>query len=86
MRTTISTIALTVLLADLAVAAPTYSGHTDRIPYTAKDDYYISLGPRPYYIIQNMTDSPLKRKLESCENGPFGITTWSIGHRYSPFT
>ncbi len=28
-----------------------------------------------------MTDSPLKSKLESCENGPFSITAWSIGHR-----
>ncbi|KAK4943310.1 hypothetical protein LTR10_017153 [Elasticomyces elasticus] len=81
MRTTISTVALTALLANLATAAPAYSAHTDRIPQTPKDDYYISLGPRPYYIIQNMTESPLKQKLESCENGPFGITTWSIGHR-----
>jgi glycerophosphoryl diester phosphodiesterase len=28
-----------------------------------------------------MTDSPLKTKLQSCENGPFKITDFSIGHR-----
>ncbi|RMZ88673.1 hypothetical protein DV736_g4090, partial [Chaetothyriales sp. CBS 134916] len=55
--------------------------HTPIEPPTVKADYYISFGPRPYYIIQNMTDGPLKSKLQSCENGPFSITTWSIGHR-----
>lgn len=50
-------------------------------------DYYVSLGPRPYYIINNMTEGPLRSKLESCENGPnngtspFTITDFSIGHR-----
>jgi glycerophosphoryl diester phosphodiesterase len=44
-------------------------------------NYYISLGPRPYYIIDNMTSSALKSKLEKCENGPFSITGFSIGHR-----
>ncbi|KAK4934153.1 hypothetical protein LTR66_015701 [Elasticomyces elasticus] len=28
-----------------------------------------------------MTDSPLKTKLQSCENGPFSVTGFSIGHR-----
>lgn len=46
-----------------------------------KPDYYIALDPRPYYIINNMTESPLKDKLKSCENGPFQVTGFSIGHR-----
>ena len=44
-------------------------------------DYYVSLGPRPYYIINNMTESTLKDKLQSCENGPYQITDFTIGHR-----
>ena len=28
-----------------------------------------------------MTDGDLKTKLNSCENGPFSVTGWSIGHR-----
>jgi glycerophosphoryl diester phosphodiesterase len=28
-----------------------------------------------------MTDSALKTKLQSCENGPFSVTDFSIGHR-----
>lgn len=75
------------LLAELAAASPVSSrtakphAHTKVEPPTTKDDYYVSLGPRPYYLIDNMTDSPLKQKLESCENGPFEITGFSIGHR-----
>ncbi|ORY02836.1 PLC-like phosphodiesterase [Clohesyomyces aquaticus] len=44
-------------------------------------DYLVSVGPRPYYIINNMTDGPLKKKLQSCENKPVSITGFSIGHR-----
>jgi glycerophosphoryl diester phosphodiesterase len=74
-------------IADAVLAAPaphrrgSSSGHTAIEPPTPVDDYYISLGPRPYYLIGNMTDSPLKTKLESCANGPFQITDFSIGHR-----
>lgn len=65
-----------------ACAAPTpYEGHTGLVPQSTIDEYYISLGPRPFYIVNNMTDSPLKTKLLSCENGPFKITDFSIGHR-----
>jgi glycerophosphoryl diester phosphodiesterase len=69
-------LAITALLAELAVALPV---HTSTVAPTTHDEYYISFGPRPYYLIQNMTESPLKKKLESCENGPFEVTAWSIG-------
>lgn len=61
--------------------AQSATGHTSIEPPTAVDDYYISLGPRPYYLVNNMTDSPLKTKLQSCANGPFQITDFTIGHR-----
>ena len=43
--------------------------------------YYVGMDPCPYYLINNMTPSALKSKLQSYENGPFQITDWSIGHR-----
>ncbi|EKD14527.1 uncharacterized protein L3040_000048 [Drepanopeziza brunnea f. sp. 'multigermtubi'] len=43
--------------------------------------YQVSYDSRPFYIINNMTDSELKAKLQSCENGPWSITDFSIGHR-----
>jgi glycerophosphoryl diester phosphodiesterase len=55
--------------------------HTQLAKPTPKTDYYVSYGPRPYFTLQNMTEGPLKTKLESCQNGPFEITGWSIGHR-----
>ncbi|MDO8719449.1 MAG: glycerophosphodiester phosphodiesterase family protein [Polaromonas sp.] len=41
----------------------------------------IQLGPRPYFLVAEMADSPLKARLQSCANGPFRKTDFSIGHR-----
>ena len=77
-------IALAALLSSAAVAAPTRrsANHTPLVKQAdGPTEYQISYGPRPYYIVNNMTDSSLKQKLQSCENGPFSITDFSIGHR-----
>lgn len=44
----------------------------------------IQLGPRPFYLVEDMDESPLKKKLQSCANGPFKKSTFSIGHRGAP--
>lgn len=72
--------------AALAVAAPlttrTNGDHTALITQPdGPTEYQISYGPRPYYIVQNMTAGPLRSKLESCYNGPFSVSGWNIGHR-----
>jgi glycerophosphoryl diester phosphodiesterase len=41
----------------------------------------IQVGPRPYFLVAEMADSPLKARLQSCANGPFRKTDFSIGHR-----
>jgi len=41
---------------------------------------YVQLGPRPFFLVSQMGESPLKQKLQSC-NGPFKKTNFSIGHR-----
>ncbi len=41
----------------------------------------IQVGPRPYFLVADMVNSPLKAKLQSCSNGPFKKTNFSIGHR-----
>ena len=41
----------------------------------------IQLGPRPFFLVSQMHDSPLKRKLQSCSNRPFKTSDFSIGHR-----
>lgn len=44
-------------------------------------EYLVSLGPRPYYLVHNVSAGALKDKLLSCENKPVGIQPFSIGHR-----
>lgn len=44
----------------------------------------VQLGPRPFFLVNEMADSPLKTKLQSCSNGPFQKTSFSIGHRGAP--
>jgi glycerophosphoryl diester phosphodiesterase len=39
------------------------------------------LGPRPFFLVEDMQEGPLKAKLQSCGNGPFAKTSFSIGHR-----
>ena len=41
----------------------------------------IQLGPRPRFLVDDMTPSPLKTRLQSCAQGPFKKTDFSIGHR-----
>ena len=42
---------------------------------------HIQVGQRPYFLTADMAASPLKDKLQSCANGPFTKTDFSIGHR-----
>jgi glycerophosphoryl diester phosphodiesterase len=80
MTSTVSTkVVAALVVAQIAQALPWY--HTELEAPVPKQDYYIQLGERPYYIINNMTAGPLKTKLQSCANGPFSVTDFSIGHR-----
>jgi glycerophosphoryl diester phosphodiesterase len=44
----------------------------------------VQLGPRPYFLVDDMQDGRLKRQLQQCANGPFRKTDFSIGHRGAP--
>lgn len=41
----------------------------------------VQLGPRPFFLINDMEDSPLKQDLLACQNDAFHKTDFSIGHR-----
>lgn len=45
------------------------------------DDTSAQLGPRPFYLVQDMDNSELKTALLKCAEGPFFKTDFSIGHR-----
>lgn len=44
----------------------------------------VQLGPRPYFLVDDMEESKLKRKLKRCKSGPFKSSRFSIGHRGAP--
>jgi glycerophosphoryl diester phosphodiesterase len=41
----------------------------------------VQLGPRPYFLVNDMDEGKLKDKLMGCSEGPFKRTDFSIGHR-----
>ena len=41
----------------------------------------VQVGPRPFYLVDQMSPGPLKRQLQQCSAGPFYKTDFSIGHR-----
>ncbi|MEQ8602590.1 MAG: glycerophosphodiester phosphodiesterase family protein [Marivibrio sp.] len=44
----------------------------------------IELGPRPYYLLQQLEEGPLREKLSACVDRPARRTDFSIGHRGAP--
>ncbi len=65
---------MAVGLVGLASAATT-------IAQNAPTPAAVQVGERPYFLVADMLASPLKDKLQSCGNGPFTKTSFSIGHR-----
>lgn len=46
----------------------------------------VELGPRPYYLVEDMDEGPLKQALQECSNQrkPQHTSDFSIGHRGAP--
>jgi glycerophosphoryl diester phosphodiesterase len=42
------------------------------------------LGPRPFYLVDDMDQGDLKVALQQCAGGPFAPSDFSIGHRGAP--
>ena len=41
----------------------------------------IQVGPRPYFLVDDMDPGPLKATLKQCDEKPLSKTDFSIGHR-----
>lgn len=46
-----------------------------------KGGHSVQLGPRPYFLVEDMDEGELKTELQSCAKGPFRKSDFSIGHR-----
>jgi glycerophosphoryl diester phosphodiesterase len=46
-----------------------------------RSEQNVQLGPRPFFLVEDMPKSELKTALQQCSEGPFYKTKFSIGHR-----
>lgn len=68
-------LAAPLLVACAATPPGTARGHLKATPE-------VQLGPRPFFLVEDLEDSPLKRELQRCAaRGGFEKRDWSIGHR-----
>ncbi|GLK79246.1 glycerophosphodiester phosphodiesterase family protein [Methylopila turkensis] len=44
----------------------------------------VQVGPRPFFLIEDMANGPLKRRLQRCEGNRLRPSDFSIGHRGAP--
>ncbi|KAK3082290.1 hypothetical protein LTS18_007846 [Coniosporium uncinatum] len=86
-----ATLAIAATVFDLAVAAPwggrwwgPKNGGHGYGKGNSQQGINVQLGPRPYYLVDNMDESPLKEKLESCSNIETHTSSFSISHRGAP--
>jgi glycerophosphoryl diester phosphodiesterase len=79
---TSASLAAGLLAAIIAVTASAGEhGHWDGEQW--RDDL-VQVGQRPFYLVEGLDDSALKRKLKSCEDKPVKRTDFSIAHRGAP--
>jgi glycerophosphoryl diester phosphodiesterase len=64
-----------------AAGAATAEGNDRNDGNRRKAEASVQLGPRPFFLINDMEESSLKRRLLQCSEGPFEASDFSIGHR-----
>jgi glycerophosphoryl diester phosphodiesterase len=79
MRHQIVTVSLALVLGATSGVASAEGGH-DRGDNNRRESG-VQLGPRPFFLVNEMDDGPLKRELQQCSAGPFKKSDFSIGHR-----
>lgn len=86
MRKQIVTLAVAVAIGASALAGADRAAAFEAPAADAgkQDKINVQLGPRPFFLINDMDDGPLKRKLKQCENKTFKPSLFSIGHRGAP--
>lgn len=74
-------LALLGLMATATIAGPREDGPQRRL-HAAERPGHVQLGPRPFFLVDDMAESPLQRDLQRCaRRGEFTPRDFSIGHR-----
>lgn len=63
------------------LSAPANADEDKKHHYNKHRGQSVQLGPRPFYLVDDMQDSALKSELQKCGKGPFKKSDFSIGHR-----
>ncbi len=79
-------ILLLLAIVNVVYAAASDRDNTEKFSVTPpeKGKLKVQLGPRPFFLVDDMDEGSLKNKLLSCRKGPFKKSDFSIGHRGAP--
>lgn len=83
MRKTVNSLVVLTTLVAASSAPSVAAGPSPEVAryHAPRGGDSVQLGPRPFFLVNDMDEGPLKRKLQTCTNGPFKRTDFSIGHR-----
>jgi len=71
-----------VLVSTVSIASSKDNHHQDnQRNKEVRNTHSIQLGPRPFYLVNDMEPGELKNELTNCAKGPFKKSDFSIGHR-----
>lgn len=82
LTTGLAAVMVVMAISQLADAKPPKSA-MDSIN-KSRSPHSVQLGPRPFFLIEDMDEGELKESLKACEKGPFFKSDFSIGHRGAP--
>ncbi|MBS3952499.1 MAG: glycerophosphodiester phosphodiesterase [Methylomicrobium sp.] len=80
----LSRVILAVVFAVTTASSMAVSADQKNNKSDARFGQNIQLGPRPYFLVNDMDKSDLKEALQQCSEGPFYKSDFSIGHRGAP--
>ncbi len=69
------------LMTTATVATAAFDDSSENYPARAGYANRAQVGPRPFYLVENMDDSVLKTALQRCADRPTRKSNFSIGHR-----
>ncbi|MBE9552246.1 MAG: glycerophosphodiester phosphodiesterase [Proteobacteria bacterium] len=70
------TVALSALATTVSAGQPEAAQSFDK-----GQGHSVQLGPRPFFLVEDMDEGELKAALQQCAKGPFRKSDFSIGHR-----
>ncbi|WP_338353290.1 glycerophosphodiester phosphodiesterase family protein [Thalassolituus oleivorans] len=80
-RTHLLTLLMTLVFSQLTFADSSHDNSQANVKRIGQHFSAVQLGPRPFFLVNDMDEGALKDRLSRCEKGPFRPSTFSIGHR-----